>query len=161
MASTHVPLVWLGLSLAEWSNLASIVGVLVAVLALLKGLQEYISQGKIKEAEFFLKLDQELDNNDELRGVAEAIRNNDTKRMQEITPFGLRKLAAFYETVGLLWENDILSTHVAYAVFGVGVIQCMESDYVWLGDDRRNEYWETLNKFYTAMSSERKRLMKE
>ena len=136
--------------LSDWKDLATILGAILGLATLIRGLVEYAKQGAQKRAELFtathkrFKENQALDNITELLEVSNpAIAN---------VPFRERiAYLTFFEEVALLIKSRLIRKEVAHYMLGYYAIRCWENDNFWKGINRQGEYWALFRSFTEEM----------
>src|SRR5260221_12083892 len=71
------------LTLSDWKDLAAIIGVIVAVAALVKGVYEYVKQGSQKRAEQFFEMEKRFGEIVIFKEIA-ALTENDDPKLKDI-----------------------------------------------------------------------------
>lgn len=138
------------MTLSDYKDIATVVGVVIALFTLAKGVYEYVKQGAQKRAEQFVAMRKRFKENDTFRELAALIETNDPKLMSE--PFkNKRDYLGFFEEIALMVNSGLIKIEVAHYMFGYYAIRCWESDYFWSDVNRNSPYWVLFKDFATKM----------
>jgi hypothetical protein len=138
------------MTLSDYKDIATVVGVVLALFTLIKGVYEYVKQGAQKRAEQFVEMRKRFKENDAFRELAALIESNDSKLISE--PFkNKRDYLGFFEEVALMVNSGLIKIEVAHYMFGYYAIRCWESDFFWSDVNRKSSYWALFRDFVTKM----------
>lgn len=131
-------------------DIATIIGGLIAVAALIKGVIEYSRQITIKRAEYFLNMRRQLKENQILKELCDLIEMNDSKLLT-IPLRDKLHLTGFFEEIALMMNSGLIRKDVAHYMFGYYALRCWESYPFWQGLNRDAVYWALLRDFVEQM----------
>ena len=140
------------MKLAEYKDAATAVGVLVALLTLVKGVYEYAKQGAQKRAEQFVEMRRRFKENDPFKEIASLIEQNDPK-LSSVAFKDKLYYVGFFEEVALMVNSDLIKPEVAHYMFGYYAIRCWENDMFWRDVNRNTPYWSLFTAFVTKMKA--------
>ena len=132
-------------------EIAVIVGAVISLLALVKGVFEYARQGTQRRAEYFLKMRDRIFGDDDFNMVQFAIDDGSEEKISEISLAQKETFLSFIEEVAVLKNSKIINVDIAYYMFGYFAISCWNSDYFWSDIDRNDRYWTVFKKFAEQM----------
>jgi hypothetical protein len=131
-------------------NVATIVGVAIAALALVKGLYEYSQQGRQKRAEHFIAMRKRFKENAAFIELCDLLEDEDPKLAQ--MPFKQKRdFLGFFEEVAIMVNSRLLRPEVAHYMFGYYIIDCWRSDSFWQNLDRDSNYVSLFKNFALEM----------
>jgi hypothetical protein len=139
------------MTLAEAKDVATIVGVAVALATLLKGVWEYTQQGAQKRADHFQVLRRKLKDNEQFKAIC-ALLETDDDGLRRIDFADKRDFLGFFEEVALMLNTRLLSRRVAHYMFGYYAILCWKSENFWHGVNRNSLYWSVFADFVKQMT---------
>ena len=138
------------MTLTNIRDVATIFGVVIALLALIKGLVEYIKQGSQKRAEHFLTIRKRLKENDVFKHICALFEIDDPDLIN--VPFkDKRDFLGLFEEVAIGMNSGLIKLSVAHYMFGYYAIQCWESQYFWKDVYRDSIYWIVFKDFVKQM----------
>ena len=140
----------LSLSLANCKDIFTIVGVIVTVIALVKGLFEYIIQGRQKRAEHFFNLRKKLKEKDVFRDICVDLSHD--KNLSKLPDADKRDFLGLFEEVAVMKNSGLIREDLAYYMFGYYAKACWQSGSFWEGFNRDSLYWQIFKQF--ALESE-------
>lgn len=138
------------MSLSDYKDVATIAGVVIALVTLAKGVYEYVRQGAQKRAEQFIEMRRRLKENDTFRELAALIEMNDPK-LQGVPYKDKRDYLGFFEEIALMVNSGIIRIELAHYMFGYYAIRCWESDCFWGDVNRDSQYWVLFKEFVRKM----------
>jgi hypothetical protein len=147
------------MSLDDLRNIATIVGVVIAVFTFIKGIIEYNKQGSQKRAEFFNAMRKKLKENSVFSRIRELLDDND-KALCDISFADRRDFLGFFEEIALMVNSKLLKKNVAHYMFGYYVIQCWKCEHFWVDIKKDSIYWRLFKEFAMVMEREEKKLKK-
>src|SRR5690349_283738 len=118
------------LTLSDWKDIATIVGVIVALFALVKGVYEYIKQGSQKRAEHFFKMEERFDKNELFREIASLV-ETDSIDLRKISLKDKYNYLGFFEEIALMVNSGLSRPEIAHYMFGYYAMKCWESENFW------------------------------
>lgn len=140
------------MTLDEAKDLGTILGAVIALAALVKGVVEYGHQGAQKRAEHFLEMRKRLKENPIFKEMCVLLEVDDPKLVE--VPFKeKRDLAGFFEEVALLLNSGLIRLSVAHYMFGYYAIRCWKSNYFWSSLNRESDSWALLRDFVARMEA--------
>lgn len=147
--------------LTLWKDLATVVGAAVALAMLVKGVVEYVSQGKQRRVERFLALREQLDREEKFSTIADALEEEDTEKLKTATPADKRHFLGLFEQVALMMNSGFISKPVAHYMFGYYAIAAWESSEFWEDmepGEKQHPYWALFAAFVREMMKQRTEL---
>jgi hypothetical protein len=140
------------MTLSDYKDIAAIGGVVIALLALIKGVYEYVKQGSQKRAEQFLDMRKRLKENDTFRELAALIEMNDPELLK--VPFKDKLYyVGFFEEIALMLNSGLIRVQVAHYMFGYYAIRCWDNEYFWSDMNRNTQYWTAFKDFVDRMKA--------
>ena len=136
--------------LSCWKDFATIVGVIVALITLVKGVWEYILAGRQKRAEQFLAMSKRLYDETWFKDMCLMVAEDNSK----LATLSFREKQDFlgrFEEVALLMNSGLIRREVAHYFFGYYTILCWKSDNFWKGVNRDSSYWAVFKDFALQM----------
>jgi len=143
------------MSLDDARNIATIVGVFVGALALLKGFHEYTQQGRQKRAEHFIAMRSRFKANPAFIELCDFLEDDDI-RLAEMPFKKKRDFLGFFEEIAIMCNSGLLHLGIAHYMFGYYVIDCWKSEHFWKGLDREANYISLFKDFALQMVSTEK-----
>ena len=139
------------MSLVDLRNIATIIGVTIALFTFLKGIIEYVKQGSQKRAEHFNYMRKKFKENEIFNNICTLLDTND-KELISIKYAYKRDFLGFFEEVALMMNSKIIKKDVVHYMFGYYAIRCWKSDSFWKGINRESIYWNLFKEFAITMS---------
>jgi hypothetical protein len=134
------------MTLENWKDLATIIGVGIAAFTFVKVLFEYMDQGAQKRVERFLEMRKRLKENNLFKELCSLLEHGDPKLAA--MPFkDKRELLGFFEEIAIMLNSGVTRKEVAHYMFGYYAIRCWESDDFWQGVNRDSPYWALFKNF--------------
>jgi hypothetical protein len=121
-------------------NLATVVGLVVALWGLVKGIFEYQLQGAQKRADFFLGKQGEFFANKSFNTLRTLL-DHDQPALAAIPVEERRAYATFFEEVAIAVNTSLIREDLAYYMFGYYAVKCHESTNFWSGLFQTEEFW--------------------
>ena len=123
----------------------AIVGAVIALLTLAKGVLELSRQGAQKRAEFFLEMRRRLKSNPEFLNILLLVEHDD-HALSELPYAQRRDFLGFYEEVYTLMNTGLIPKKVVHYMFGYYALKCLRSNNFWLGMEKgglgkHSPYW--------------------
>jgi hypothetical protein len=134
------------------SEVATVVGPIVAIGLLFKGIAEYTAQGRQRRAEHFLAIRGRLKNNESFKAICDLLENDDPS-LAEIAFKEKRDFLGLFEEVTLLMNSRLIRKSVAHYMFGYYAIRCWESRNFWTDVNRDSSYWAAFRAFVDEMKN--------
>lgn len=144
--TAHVANSALSLSLSDCKDIATIVGVVIACGTLIKGLLEYISQGKQKRAEYYFYLRKRLKENEAFNNIFHLV-DKDATELSEISLNDRKEFLGLFQEVALLKKAGLIKKELSYYMFGYFAIRCLDSENFWHGLNKDDHYWTLFMEF--------------
>ena len=136
--------------MSQAKDIATAIGVAIALFTFLKGVIEYVRQGAQKRAEQFALMRSRLKENDTFKELCALLETDDPK-LAEIPFKEKRDLLGFFEEVALMTNSSLIRNEVAHYMFGYYAIKCWESKYFWSTINRESIYWSLFRDFVEQM----------
>ncbi|MET0752472.1 MAG: hypothetical protein ABWZ66_03830 [Pyrinomonadaceae bacterium] len=140
----------MSLTLDDWKNIATIVGGVVALFALIKGVYEYVKQGSQKRAEQFFEMRNRFKDNDSFKEIAD-LTESDNSKLKDIPFKEKREYLGFMEEVAIAVNSELIKPEIAHYMFGYYAIKCWKSQNFWSGVNRDSIYWIVFKNFVEKM----------
>ncbi len=131
-------------------NIILLVGGIVGLLALIKGVIEYSRNNAMKRAEYFSELHKQLN---EVVVLSQICKYLDTNSLY-LTKLGYAKkyhFLSFFETVALMVNTGLLKKDLAHYMFSYYAIRCYESKNFWADMNKNSPYWTLFCSFADEM----------
>lgn len=138
------------MALTELKDWAAVLGCIIALVALAKGVLEYGLQGAQKRAAQFAAMRQRFEENERFRELC-ALLETDDPSLAAVPLKDKRDLLAFFEEVALVVQSRLVRETVAHYMFGYYAIRCWESENFWDGVNRQCSYWALFRHFARRM----------
>jgi hypothetical protein len=138
--------------LAPWVQIASVLGAVVALIGLFKGLIEYLRQTTLKRAEHFSQLRGRLKQNETFKVICDLLDRGDA-RLSEVTFKEKRDCLGLFEEVALALNSKLIRENVAFYMFGYYAIRCWEDENFWKDVNRESYYWNLFRDFAMRMQA--------
>jgi len=137
---------------SEWFiDITTLVGIAIALFALIQGIVEFVKQGTQKRAEQFVEMRKRFKENETFREISALLENDDPKLASE--PYkNKRDFLGFFEEIALMVNSGLIKIDVAYYMFGYYAIKCWNSDNFWKDINRKSQYWILFKKFVEKMN---------
>jgi hypothetical protein len=140
------------MELADAKDWATIIGAVIALGALAKGVFEYSLQGAQKRAEQFVGMRRRFKENETFRELCSLTETDDPRL--STTPFkDKRDLLGFFEEIALMTNSGLIRESVAHYMFGYYAIRCWKSTHFWHGVNRESSYWSLFRDFVSRMEN--------
>ncbi|MCD9186637.1 MAG: hypothetical protein LUM44_09395 [Pyrinomonadaceae bacterium] len=140
----------MSLTLDDWKNIATIIGGVVALFALIKGVYEYIKQGAQKRAEQFFEMRNRFKDKDSFKEIADLTELDDPK-LKEIPFKEKRDYLGFMEEIAISVNSKLIKPEIAHYMFGYYAIKCWKSRNFWSDINRDSLYWIVFKTFVEKM----------
>lgn len=148
------------MALSWLKDIATILGALVALVALIKGILEYVKQGAQKRAEHFLTMRKRLKDNEVFNTICYLLERDDSKLLS--VPFkDKRDFLGLFEEVAIAMNSGLIRPSVAHYMFGYYALRCWRSENFWQsaeGVNRKSMYWLVFKDFAEQMQEMEKAL---
>jgi hypothetical protein len=136
--------------LTDIRDIATILGAVVALIALLKGIWEYAKQGAQKRAEHFLTMRERLKNNESFKHICNLLETDDPELLK-VAFKEKRDFLGFFEEVAIAMNSGLIKPTVAHYMFGYYALRCWESRHFWSEVNRQSIYWIVFKDFVEHM----------
>jgi hypothetical protein len=141
------------LSLSDIKDLATILGVGVGALTLVKGLAEYGRSALLARVERFSKLKEQFLNDTVLAKIAELLETDDI-RLREVPAREKWQFLFFFEEIALLVRAGLMTDELACYNFGYYALRCERSQYFWtIAFPKDETYWPLFLAFVKRMEA--------
>ncbi len=128
-------------NLLSVKDLLAILGLVVSVVALLKGLFEYVRQGTQRRAEYFMKMRNRFVDDEDCKFIQQLLNVNDAEGIKKIPQKLKWKYLGLLEDVVIMVNSKIINKKIAFYMFGYYIIVCFDSDEFWLDMNRKDPLW--------------------
>jgi len=118
------------LTLSIAKDTATILGAVIAVFALLKGLFEYRRGAFLRRAEHFSKMKQSFLSDGATLRIAQLLETDD-RALEKISARDKQAFLCFFEEVALLLRRKLIRPELAYYMFGYYAVRCNGSKCFW------------------------------
>jgi hypothetical protein len=140
---------------------ATIVGALIALLTLGKGVLEYAKNNAMKRAEYFWRLHQQLNDVVVLNKIRMYLDSN-SKQLKKLTYSEKYQFLSFFENVALMVNTGLLRKSVAQYMFSYYAIRCYENTMFWSGHPKKDSpYWSLFSSFAVEMKTREEKMKRE
>ncbi len=140
----------MSLTLSDWKDIATIAGVIVALIALFKGVYEYVKQGSQKRAEQFIEMEKRFDENKLFREIS-SLTEDDNAELRGVAYKDKVDYLGFFEEIALLVNSKLISPEIAHYMFGYYTMRCWESENFWAEINKESIYGIVFKKFVEKM----------
>jgi hypothetical protein len=129
------------MSLSEAKDVATIVGVMVAVIALVKGYMEYRRNACLARIQHFSDLKREFKEDPTITKITELLENDDPQ-LAEVSRWEKWRFLCFFEEINILLRAKLITDVLAYYMFGYYATLCDKNQYFWNDSfPKKKEYW--------------------
>jgi len=135
-----------GLGLSDYRDIATIIGVIIAVATLIRGLLEYAHQGKQKRAEHFFNLRKKLKESASFQRICFLL-EDDNNELIHIPFEEKRDFLGLFEEIAIMKKSRLIKPEITYYMFGYYAIRCWRSQYFWNSVNRDSLYWKIFKDF--------------
>lgn len=146
-------------SLTKWKDIATIIGVLIAVgtlifglVTLIKGIIEYKKQGSQKRFEQFTEIKKWFYEREVFQQIALYLETDDVE-LKNINYRDKCDFLAYFEVISLMMNSKLIRSEVVYYMLGYYAIRCLESEKFWHGINKDSQYWALFRDFAEQMKS--------
>ncbi len=142
----------ISLILDDGRNIAIIVGTIITLLTLIKGVYEYTRQVAQKRSEQYAEMRKRFRESKTFPKLLDLLEENDPKLAK--LPWSEKvELLGFYEDVALMVYSGIMKRHVAFYMFAYYALRCWDSEYFWHDVNRNSSYWSLFRHFVEDMKA--------
>jgi hypothetical protein len=146
-------------SLTEWKDLATIIGVTIALgtliiglITLIRGIVEYKKQGSQKRFEQFTAIKKWFYEREVFQQIALYLETDDAE-LKNIKYRDNCDFLAYFEVISLMTNSKLIRPEVVYYMLGYYAIRCLESNNFWDGINKDSQYWALFRDFAKQMKS--------
>lgn len=139
------------MTLSDYKDIATIIGVLVALFTFIKGIYEYAKQGAQKRAEQFIEMRKRFKENETFRELASLLESDDPE-LKSVPYKEKRDYLGFFEEIALMVNSRLIGVDVAHYMFGYYAIICWRSKNFWSDINRESPYWVLFKQFVAKMT---------
>lgn len=118
------------MNLSQVKDIATIVGVIIAVMTLLKGYLEYRRNAVLGRVQHFASLKQEFKENSTIAKITELLETDDPQ-LAEVPAREKWAFLCFFEEVTILLRAKLISDELVYYMFGYYATRCDQSQWFW------------------------------
>ena len=133
-------------------DLATIVGVVIALLTLAKGVMEYTIKNTLDRFGKFQEIRKRMKESKEFQTILKLAETNDMK-LTEIEFVQKRDLLGLFEEVTLMLYSKIIKKEVAHYMFGYYAVRLYEANYFWNDVNKGSYYWSVFCNFAEDMKA--------
>lgn len=137
------------------NTIAIIIGTIIAICTMIKGIVEYHSSNKLKRMEFYENYRKKLKENESFKKIISCLDNKDEK-IRKIPRIERYYFLGFYEDIAILEKNNLIKLDLAYYMFGYYAIRCEENKYFWDWINKDSLYWKIFIEFAEKMGKQEK-----
>ena len=137
----------------DWDTIKNIIlllGSIVGLLALIKGVIEYSRNNAMKRAEYFATLHKQLNEVVVLSQICDYL-DTDSPDLANLGYAKKYQFLSFFETVALMVNTGLLKKELAQYMFSYYAIRCYESNNFWTEIDKDSPYWTLFRSFAREM----------
>jgi hypothetical protein len=138
------------MTLNDAKDIATILGVCVAVLTLIKAVFEYTKQSVQKRAEYFLGCRNRIFKDEDFNKVCEAL-DYKPENVQLLSTAEKETFLGYMEETAFLMYSGLINKHTAHYMFGYYAILCWKNDAFWTKPKRSDPYWSVFKLFAEEM----------
>ena len=129
------------MNLTDYKEVATIVGVAVALVTLLKVLVEYTRSSVLRRVEYVAKVKEQFLQDAAFAKITELLETDDPS-LGEVSPRDKWRYLYFFEEVALLLRARLIHDKVACYMFGYYAVQCDRSCWFWSPSfPKKKDYW--------------------
>jgi hypothetical protein len=140
------------MTLSDAKDVTIIVGGVIGIFTFVKGVHEYILQGKQKRAEQIEKIEETFSSNQLFFRICDELDNNDVA-LRNLSFQEKLVFLSFFERIALMVNSGMIRSDVAHNMFGYYVIKCWQSENFWEGLERDSIYWSLYKDFVQQMKA--------
>jgi len=140
------------MNLSVIKDLATIVGVLVAIGTVVKGYWEYRRNALLGRVEHFCNLKKEFIDDEPIAKITELLEANDPK-VGDVPPLDRRRYLCFFEEVALLLRAGLITDDLAFYMFGYYATLCDSRTEFWKSIPKDEKYWVLYFDFLSRMKA--------
>ena len=155
IALQNESIIFFGISLTDWKDIATIIGAVVAGATLIKVFLEYSFQGKQKRAEHFFNLRKKLKDNLTYKNICSLV-DVDSIELDGVPYDDKRDFLGLFEEIAIMAKSGLIRQEIAFYMFGYYAIKCWESEHFWSSVNRESKYWKVFKEF--ALEAKRNEL---
>ena len=146
-------------SLTKWREVATIIGVAIALgtlifglITLLKGIIEYKKQGAQKRFEQFTEIKKWFYEREAFQQIALYLETDDVA-LKNIKYRDKCDFVAYFGVISLMMNSKLIRPEVVYYMLGYYAIRCLESEKFWDSVNKNSQYWALFRDFAEQMKS--------
>jgi hypothetical protein len=127
------------MTLDDARNIATILGVAVAVATFLKVILEYGHQGAQKRFEYFVLMRKRFKENPSFTKMCDLLEDDDDS-LSGLSFKDKRDFLGFFEEVAIMVFSGLIRKEIALHMFGYYAIDCWKSAHFWANLDRDSPF---------------------
>jgi hypothetical protein len=131
-------------------NVIVLIGGIIGLLTLIKGVIEYARNNAMKRTEYFSKLHNQLNDVVVLSKICNYL-DTDSPDLTKLGYADKYHFLSFFETVALMVNTRLLKKDLAQYMFSYYAIRCYESENFWNGLNKDSFYWALFCSFAREM----------
>ncbi|HEV2706776.1 MAG TPA: hypothetical protein VGV59_12685 [Pyrinomonadaceae bacterium] len=128
------------MTLSDARDIATIIGVIIAVMTLIKGFLEYRRNAFLARVEHFANLKREFKEDAAIARITELL-ETDAPQLAEVPAHDKWQFLCFFEEVALLLRAKLITSELAYYMFGYYATRCDRSQWFWNSFPKDEKYW--------------------
>jgi hypothetical protein len=129
------------MNLSAAKDVATIVGVVIAVIALLKGYIEYRRNACLASIQHFSNLKQEFKEDPTITKITELLEKDDPQ-LADVSSRDKWRFLCFFEEINILLRAKLITDVLAYYMFGYYATLCEKNQYFWNDSFPKDKaYW--------------------
>lgn len=137
--------------------IATVIGSIIGIITLMKGIYEYILQGRQKRAEYYQKMKDKFRTEEKLKNIHEMIEKHKKGEELKIDIVAKFYYVGFFEEVALATNSNLIKFNVAYHMFGHYAIDLKKNKEFWNNESLKDEqYWVIFTKFINDIETYKK-----
>lgn len=137
-------------------TLAVVIGTIVGLITLIKGLVEYKRQGVVKRTEIFLEMRTRLREDESFSNICNLLETDD-EELRKIPLIERDRFVGFFEELALIHNSKLINNLVTLYMFGYYSIRCSESKNFWYKLNKNQPLWSAFFDFADKMKNEQRK----
>lgn len=134
------------MDLSNVKDISIIVAGVVAFVGLFSSYLEYRRRGRQERGQHFIEMRRRFLEDPSFREILNLLATDDPK-LNQVSVQERRNFIGFFEEIALMVNSKLLSTDVAFYMFGHYVCLANSSIHLWEGLDPKSRYWAVFRQF--------------
>jgi hypothetical protein len=130
----------------DLKDAATVIAATIALITFIKGVYEYVRQGALRRAEFFLRLNERFSRNEDYQMIRSLLETNDPA-ISDVPIERRRDYACFFEEAAVLTNSGLLEKDFSIYFFGAFAVDIWDSKYFWFGLEKNSQHWDVLRNY--------------